>query len=130
MNQWREWVEQRVYVDVLVEWAVIAGLILALLVALSAIIYWIWWVRRLLRNENVADFVERPIPGFLKLKVGSGEVELASAQIREGLPEFERGTQEALRVLNAKVQVLEEALENWEDVTGDLPRTGGRDAGQ
>jgi len=133
-NLIQAWIDAHKVVDALLQVAAGCVLIVVTLIAVAGCIYWVWFVCRLLNPKNLAIFLRNPIPALQRF-TGPGGVgaELAST-LREAVPEFDSGTQDALRVLNEKIQVLQKAvartedqMAQWEDVNGNLSRTGGRD---
>jgi hypothetical protein len=73
----RDWVAAHVYVDLALRVVVLALCSLMTLLALSATLYSLWWLLRLLRPANVAKFITKEIPGVRMGRLAEQEVEFA-----------------------------------------------------
>jgi hypothetical protein len=105
------WVQEHGYVDLGLQIAALAFLLLLLLIAVSGCVYWGLFLARLFNAANVQDFISKPIPGLRRGKVAGQEFELT---------EVARAESEAIRIANQTVEELNYRLEGLEEVVRKL----------
>jgi hypothetical protein len=119
----RDWLAGHSYTDLALQVAATAFFLLVALASVAGSLYWLWWLVRLAKRENVQAFTHKPIPGLRKGKAAGMEFEFG---------EVARAESEALRLMGltveelsfrlagaeAAVKKLEGVLERFEDVSG------------